>query len=456
MGVFRKWKIGALLGVVFCCLISSSIFFKRLRQFACCGLLLCATLAGAAEFTITGEARDIYDNGQIVLVSTTANTGACQVRANPNYCSRSNAASILGSFDTLISAVSADGFIKSEVDANPRMGPYIDRPKGSHSAGYSVVTLTNETTGSTFRIRITVPAIAGHYILSQPGPGGNHRGLWHNEGESQGSDWSTASPSCSSPGFIDWLPDTSTESEFWWQSYSGSSCYKKILDDIPGPFRYRNFQFFYMLSSVDLLSNVDAGVYKGSLTYSVGPGGDFDFGDKMIASDNVITVNFEFTVNPSLKVDFPPGSNRAILQPLRGWQAWLNSGRTPPALSASHGFKISGSGPFKVYLRCDIQMGLSCGIQGQGVAAKGILVAPVDIAVTFPPSIVQTPGNRPAIKVPLKSGVANAATFDISGLQKSQSATIHYDVAAEQTALMVESPGSTYQGIVTLIFDAAL
>ena len=447
MGVFRKEERGDLLGIVFCCLISSSMFFKRLRQFACCGLLLCATLAGAAEFTITAESRPV--DGGSAFVNTTVHSGLCALQPGNTICSSG------GSFNTFIDAISENGFVKSEADGYYRMGPTFSVNKTPQK-----FTLTNETTGSTWELEFVLRGFGGRYVLSQPVPGQNleveHAKLWRDPGLTGYSGWNLAPQSClplMGPGAV-----SSTEYNFVWTTARfGTTCYKQILDDIPGPFRYRNFEFIYSVQGMSRHREMDAGVYKGSMTFSVGPGGDIDFGDKMIPSDNVITINFEFTVNTVLKVDFPPGSNRAILQPLRGWQAWLNSGRNPPALSASHGFKISGYGLFIVYLSCDIQMGLSCGIQGQGVAAKGILVAPVDIAVTFPPGISRARGDSgPAIKVPLKSGVANAEWFRFSGVQKSQSATIHYDIAAEQTALMVESPGSTYQGIVTLIFDAAL
>ena len=445
MGVFRRREVGGSLGIIFYFLISRVMFFKRLSQLACCGLLLCAALAGAAEYTVTAEYR--AELGSATFVNTTVNTGVCAVQ--PSYCVPGSSTSTIGSFKTPISAISENGFVKLETRVNPRMGPYFMAPGEFRS-----VTLTNEATGSTRTVKFRVAGFGGTYILSQPVSGGHegHREIWYDSVTGY-SGWDHAPPPCYLARMGSY---TNTDFNFFWRyPYGTSACYKNIFFDVPGPFRYKDFEFSYLMQMPSPL-DMDAGVYKGNLTYDVGSGRDFDFGDKMIPSDNVITVNFEFTVKAALKVDFPPGSNRAILQPLRGWQAWLNSGRNPPALSASHGFKISGSGPFKVYLRCDIQMGLSCGIQGQGVAAKGILVAPVDIAVTFPPGIVQTPGNRPAIKAPLKSGVANAATFNISGLQKSQSATIHYDVAAEQTALMVESPGSTYQGIVTLIFDAVI
>lgn len=448
MGVFRKEERGGLLGFVFFCLISSSMFFKRLRQFACCGLLLCATLAGAAEFTITAESRSI--NGVSGFVNTTVHSGLCALQPRNTNCSYG------GSFNTFIDVISENGFVKLEADRSSRMGPYFSVNKTPQK-----LTLTNEATGSAWELEFALRGFGGRYILSQPVPGQNlemeHAKLWRDPGMTGNSGWGRGAPTPSCLPLIGPGAVTSTEYNFVWSTARfGTTCYKQIQDDIPGPFRYRNFEFIYSLGGLDKYRDMDAGVYKGSMTFSVGPGGDVDFGDKMIPSDNVITINFELTVKTILKVDFPPGSNRAILQPLRGWQAWLNSGRTPPALSASHGFKISGYGLFRVYLSCDIQMGLSCGIQGHGVATKGILVAPVDIAVTFPPGITRAYRGGPAIKVPLKSGVENAEYFQIWGVQKSQSATIHYDVAAENTALMVKSPGSTYQGAATIIFDVVL
>lgn len=62
----------------------------------------------------------------------------------------------------------------------------------------------------------------------------------------------------------------------------------------------------YELITPDPLG-MDIGHYSGSITYSIGPGGDFDFGDVMVPDDNQITFKFQLQVNHYLAVDFPRG-----------------------------------------------------------------------------------------------------------------------------------------------------
>jgi hypothetical protein len=73
--------------------------------------------------------------------------------------------------------------------------------------------------------------------------------------------------------------------------------------------------------------------------------------------------------------------------------------------------------------------------------------------VSFPAGITLSPGRRTAIKVPLAQGMHNAVSFEVDGVQLSRSASMNYEIQPEVTALMVENPGSTYSGVVTIIFD---
>ncbi|UVL20645.1 hypothetical protein LOY42_06985 [Pseudomonas sp. B21-023] len=88
-----------------------------------------------------------------------------------------------------------------------------------------------------------------------------------------------------------------------------------------------------------------AGTYRGSITYRIGPGGDFDFGnDVSNLSGDSLTVNFELDVQHAFMFEFPPGSERAVLEPRNGWQvarrrnafiATCRSGCGPQARSRS-------------------------------------------------------------------------------------------------------------------------
>ena len=95
---------------------------------------------------------------------------------------------------------------------------------------------------------------------------------------------------------------------------------------------------------------MSGGQYTGSITYTMGPGGDYDFGDVMVPNKNALTFNFILSVEHDLKVDIPPGGNRIELLPEGGWQAWLNRGRAPARLYRDQTFRIAASSRFKMQL----------------------------------------------------------------------------------------------------------
>lgn len=336
-----------------------------------------------------------------------------------------------------------------DVTANandPRQGAYFKIPRAWRS-----VMLVNNETGSQAELKVRAAAVGARYVLIQPAyelsPGGptvpnyGHGLLW------QGGTWHESVAPCFSSRLWYLVPKVH---EFFWQYRTSDTCTKKALFDIPGPFIYNRVETAFEFAMPNPL-DMEPGNYTASTLYSVGPGQDFDFGQLMLPSDSQITLDFSFVVNGALSVEFPPGSYRAVLQPREGWQGWLNSGRKPPALSAFQNFKISASSHFKMYLDCQYSVGTDCGLHAES-ATQNAQVA-VDTTVSFAAGITLSPGRRAAIKVPLAQGIHNAVSFDIDGAQVSRGASMNYAIKPEVTALMVENPGSTYSGVVTIVFD---
>lgn len=115
-------------------------------------------------------------------------------------------------------------------------------------------------------------------------------------------------------------------------------------------------------------------------------------------------------------------------------------------------FRLSASSNFRMYLDCQYLIGTDCGIYAES-ATQNTKVA-VNTTVSFPAGITLMPGKQPAFKVPLAQGIHNAVSFAVDGVQMSQRAMLNYEITPEVTALMVENPGSTYSGVVTIVFDA--
>jgi len=123
-----------------------------------------------------------------------------------------------------------------------------------------------------------------------------------------------------------------------------------------------NISVSYLMTAPDPL-RMETGTYRGSITYSVGPGGDFDFGDNLLPTDTSVTLNFTLDVQHTLRFQFPANSSRIELIPGGGWQQWLNQGRRPQRLWADQGFNISSSTPFSMALQCEYLVGTLCGIR---------------------------------------------------------------------------------------------
>lgn len=88
-----------------------------------------------------------------------------------------------------------------------------------------------------------------------------------------------------------------------------------------------------------------AGIYRGSVVYSVGPGGDFDFGNQVSGlSTNTLTVDFVLDVQHAFIFEFPPGSDRAVLEPRGGWKSRLSGGRPPQRLYRDLPFRVCPPG----------------------------------------------------------------------------------------------------------------
>ncbi|HDS1819505.1 TPA: hypothetical protein QEM96_004200 [Pseudomonas putida] len=193
-----------------------------------------------------------------------------------------------------------------------------------------------------------------------------------------------------------------------------------------------------------------SGTYRGSVTYSIGPGGDFDFGNDVTGlSGDSLTVNFVLDVQHAFIFEFPPGSERAVLEPPSGWQAWLAGGKPPQRLSRDLPFRAWSTGPFKVYKVCQYDAGTACGIRNEHNDE-----VPVQIALSLPGGIQHAGGQVEHLVLP--SGPQAALQFESVAATLNRRGQLHFEVARNQVQNMLKYPGSTYTGQVTVVFDAEL
>ncbi|MCG8295003.1 hypothetical protein [Pseudomonas entomophila] len=200
--------------------------------------------------------------------------------------------------------------------------------------------------------------------------------------------------------------------------------------DIPPPYRLR------------------AGIYRGSVTYSIGPGGDFDFGNGVTAlSGDSLTLSFVLDVQHAFVFEFAQGSERAVLEPKGGWSAWLAGRGAPQGLYRDLPFRLWSTGPFKVYKLCQHYARAGCGIRnGSGHEV------PVEVALSLPAGIQHRGGSVQRLALP--SGRAAALEFESVMPTLNRPGLLHFAVGRDDVTGMLAYPGSTYSGLATVVFDA--
>ncbi|WP_309265585.1 hypothetical protein [Aeromonas salmonicida] len=199
----------------------------------------------------------------------------------------------------------------------------------------------------------------------------------------------------------------------------------------------------YKLNAPDPLK-MENGVYKGSLVLSIGRNKDLDFGNGTY-SDNQLTINFTMTVRHQIKMEFPPGSDKVVLQPPGGWHDWIYRGKShqPPYLIAELPYRLWVSSDYNVWLNCQYAYGEVCMLNNERLGMQ------VRLEVIYV--------NISKEEFPLKHGVKKLFTASVRGPYFiNEARSIIFKVQKPALTLMMEHPGSTYKGNVTLIYDAAI
>lgn len=325
--------------------------------------------------------------------------------------------------------------------SDPRMGLMVKVP-----AQEVALTVVSDLTGATKELKFKVTAFGGiknfspsvTAITGVSDAWGAHNAVW------EGGAWALKPPApCQHVGAVggnEWTVN------FFMKTPSSSICAKKALFEIP-KITMHDLDIAYELVTPDPLS-MESGTYTSvtPLTYFVGPGQDFDFGDVLTATDSFVTINFTLSVEHTLKVQFPPGADRLSLIPDGGWQQWLHSGRRPEKLFANQPYQIWSSTRFDMQLQCQYTVGEQCGIRNE----SGHLV-PVETRVTLPAGITALSGM--AVNRQLLSNT-NAIMFLPSQYVDNGRASLHFEVGRDSVKDMTDYAGSHYSGNVTVVWDS--
>lgn len=238
--------------------------------------------------------------------------------------------------------------------------------------------------------------------------------------------------------------DSKSDGDYFWLTPVAAPCGKSPLYEIPW-LKMRNSSVAYLMTTPDPLK-MGSGIYRGSITYTVGPGGDFDFGNNLLATDNLVTMNFTLSVEHTLKFQFPAGYGSVVLNPAGGWQQWLNNGRRPQKLSADQGFKMWASTRFSIGLQCEYRLSDQCAIKNP--AGHEV---PVETRVTLPDGL-RDASSQPVNRLLLST---TPQVFSPGHYLDNRPAALHFEVARDQVTSMInDHSGSMYRGNITVIWDS--
>ncbi|WP_267591165.1 hypothetical protein [Enterobacter cloacae complex sp. 2022EL-00788] len=193
-----------------------------------------------------------------------------------------------------------------------------------------------------------------------------------------------------------------------------------------------------------------SGQYEGVIVYRVGDAtntpGYIGLGADDYNGIDEVRIIIKATVEHAFKADFPAGSEQVKLAPKGGWSQWINGGRIPEQLQKEVPFILTSSSGFKVTMLCEHNQGQNCGLKNTQTAET----VPLEVLMSLPGF---TANSGSVSKYPL-TNISNGHT--IHAPQEAifnRRSTLDFRVKKPGVEKMVKEPGSTWRGLVTLIFD---
>lgn len=336
-----------------------------------------------------------------------------------------------------------------------RDGPYFGLPKTKR-----VITVTNMESGESFKAEFRVS------FFSAQGQGPTEKNWLSNTGQSATGNFMYPTDSgkgCSYGGKLYFNPNWFY---FMWKALNNTTpCYKlSAIVRENSPSYFHDMSIGYELTAQSLISAVGSGIYTGHLQLSVGPGGDFDFGDNYQANDSSLTINLTMKVNHDLLVTTTAADRKLTLQPCdvgkictqeqgeRNWERWMIT-RITPQLTTRSQFRLSSSGNFTVYLQCGYQVGENCALKSDSNAQ----LVPLHAYLSLPSHIVDQQTKASVSHRPLSiSKNISRDTFISKHYATNGAGSIDFLVKQRDVDTMLETRPDIYRGIVTVIFDPTI
>ncbi|HDS1084710.1 MULTISPECIES: hypothetical protein [Stenotrophomonas] len=191
------------------------------------------------------------------------------------------------------------------------------------------------------------------------------------------------------------------------------------------------------------------GRYVAQETWTTGgAGADIDLGDN-ITGVEAVRMNFVFDVIHDFQVRFATEAPRVQLAPEGGWSPWIDHGTAPVRLRQELPFHLTTSMDFSMKLRCQHHVGDQCGIHDPRADKQ----VPVGVDVTLP-GMSNLRDGRPAQNTVLLADDGQAPRFTPDGYLMQRRSTLRFTAGRDAVLEMVKTPGSRWEGDMTVLFDA--
>ncbi|MFM4703414.1 hypothetical protein [Aeromonas bivalvium] len=225
-------------------------------------------------------------------------------------------------------------------------------------------------------------------------------------------------------------------------SASGGQCHGQNAGAVGKDLTISSIYLGYKLKAPNPLA-MENGTYTGKLTLSMGRNQDFDFGAGTYA-DTQLTVNVTLKVRHQIKIDFPAGGNRVVLQPPGGWHDWIYRGKsnTPSYIDAVLPARFWVAVPYHASLSCQYlnSRGDGCQIKNDKNDHK--------VSVQVYGTGIR---NR---EWPIYAGKTDIYAYH--RILADSSRPFRFVVEKNSVKEMMKYPGSTYRGDITIIIDVAI